>query len=220
MDERRQTETTEALLIQNIRDGNPALFHDLIRPYERRAFLIAWAILRNQEDSEDAVQQGILRIVANLGQLEDPARFPQWAMRIVENEARMSRRRRRGALYESMDGDDEDDAEPQRVRPSQFADWRELPDEALERSEVRSAILDALNSLPKIYREIFVLRDMEHLNVAQTAEVLDIGVPAVKTRLHRARLMMREALAPRFSTPSPPLWKRWKGLNPWFAAGR
>ncbi|MGC9293167.1 MAG: sigma factor-like helix-turn-helix DNA-binding protein [Acidobacteriaceae bacterium] len=80
--------------------------------------------------------------------------------------------------------------------------------------------MEALTGLPEIYREVFVLRDMEHQNIAETAEILGASVPMVKTRLHRARLMMREALSPIFAKPKVSIWERWKGVNPWFAAKR
>lgn len=210
----------ECLLIEKIRSGERELFHDLIRTYERRAFLIAYAILRSNEDAEDVVQQAMLKVFLNLGQLADPEKFPQWAMRIVENDARMCKRKRHQELYESLDSSGNDGEAS--FRPRQFADWREVPSEIFEQSETRKAILDALDGLPEIYREIFVMRDVEHLNVAETAEVLGISIPVVKTRLHRARLLMREALTPFFASAqhSISIWERWKGINPWFAVKR
>ena len=94
-----------------------------------------------------------------------------------------------------------------------------MPD-AVEQKEVREAVAKALAELPDIYREVFALRDMQHLDVAETAEVLCIGESAVKTRLHRARLMLREALTPSFAKPKVSVWERWKGSNPWLAAKR
>jgi RNA polymerase sigma-70 factor, ECF subfamily len=104
--------------------------------------------------------------------------------------------------------------------PKQFADWRDLPSDAVEQKEVREAVAKALAGLPDIYREVFVLRDMQHLDVAETAEALGLGESAVKTRLHRARLMMRESLSPIFAKPKVSVWERWKGSNPWLAAKR
>ncbi len=211
-------ETEERQLIARIRAGEHRYFHDLIKPYEKRSFLIAYAILRNQSDAEDAVQQAMMKIFQHLNQLEEGDKFPQWAMRVVENEAKMYRRKRRQHLYESLDEQAEESDQTKSFRPKQFADWRELPNEVVEQSEIRAAVLDALKSLPEIYREVFVLRDMEHLSVAETAETLDVSIPTVKTRLHRARLMMREALTPIFARPKPSVWERWKGVNPWSAA--
>jgi RNA polymerase sigma-70 factor (ECF subfamily) len=210
----------EPFLIQRIRAGERNHFHELIRPYERRAFLIAYSILRNQDDAEDAVQQSMLKIFLHLEQLAETDKFAQWAMRIVENEARMYKRKRRQNLYQSVDEEPAEDGQTKHFYPKQFADWRDLPNEILEQGEIRAAIIEALTSLPEIYREIFVLRDMEHLNIAEAAEILGISLPMVKTRLHRARLMMREALSPIFAEPKVSIWERWKGVNPWFAAKR
>jgi RNA polymerase sigma-70 factor, ECF subfamily len=215
-----QEKTSESLLIRRILAGERELFHDLIRPYERGAFILAYSILRNREDAEEAVQQAMLNIFSRLSQLDEIERFKQWAMRVVENEAKMHRRKRRQHLYDSIEGLDPDPAQEKPFRPRQFADWRELPSDIVERAEVRGAIWKALGELPDIYRVVFVLRDVQHLDVAETAQVLGIGESAVKTRLHRARLMMRESLTPMFAKPKGSIWDRWKGMNPWLAAKR
>ena len=211
---------TEPLLIQRVLAGEKDLFHDLIRPYERGVFLLAYSILRNQEDAEESVQQGMVKIFSHLAGLTERDKFKQWAMRIVENEAKMYRRKRRQHLYESIDQNFAEVADEKPFHPKQFADWRDLPSEAVEQKEVREAVAKALGELPEIYCEVFVLRDMQHLDVAETAEVLGIGQSAVKTRLHRARLMLREALTPLFAKPKVSVWERWKGVNPWLAAKR
>jgi RNA polymerase sigma-70 factor, ECF subfamily len=212
--------TSERLLISRILAGERDVFHELIQPYERGSFILAYSILRNHEDAEEAVQQAMLNIFSRLAQLEDVDKFKQWAMRVIENEAKMYRRKRRQNLYESMDAASSDPGEEKAFRPRQFADWRELPSDIVEQAEVRNAIWKALGELPDIYREVFVLRDMQHLDVAETAQVLGITQSAVKTRLHRARLMMRESLTPMFAKPKPSIWERWKGMNPWLAAKR
>jgi RNA polymerase sigma-70 factor, ECF subfamily len=210
----------EPLLIERVLAGEKELFHELIRPYERGAYLLAYSILRNQDDAEEAVQQGMVKIYVHLAGLAEKDKFKPWAMRIVENEARMCRRKRREHLYQSLDESPPEASEDTPFYPKQFADWRELPSEAVEQKEVREAVAKALGALPEIYREVFVLRDMQHLDVAQTAEVLGVGQSAVKTRLHRARLMLREALTPAFAKPRGSFWERWKGVNPWSAAKR
>jgi RNA polymerase sigma-70 factor (ECF subfamily) len=211
---------TEAVLIQRILAGEKDQFHDLIRPYERRFFLQAYSILRNQDDAEETVQQAMVKIFFNLAQLTETDRFKQWALRVVENEAKMYWRKQRQHLYESIDQGSAGTYDERPYSPKQFADWRDSPSDALDRSEVRAAVDKALGELPDIYREVFVLRDMQHLDVAETVEVLGIGESAVKTRLHRARLMLRESLTPIFAKPEVSGWARWKGLNPWLAAKR
>ena len=212
--------SAEPLLIQRVLAGEKDLFYELIQPYERGAFLLAYSILRNHDDAEEIVQQGMVKIFVHLADLTERDKFKQWAMRVIENEAKMYRRKRRQHLYESIDQTSTDASDEKPFYPRQFADWRDLPSEAVEQKEVREDVAKALVELPDIYREVFALRDMQHLDVAETAEVLSIGRSAVKTRLHRARLMLREALTPVFATPNVSLWERWKGKNPWLAAKR
>ncbi|HVJ07187.1 MAG TPA: sigma-70 family RNA polymerase sigma factor [Acidisarcina sp.] len=218
--ERKAKEAATAALIPRILAGEKDLFHDLIRPYERGFFLQAYSIVRNHDDAEESVQQAMMKIFCNLAQLMERDKFKQWAMRVIANEARMCRRKRRQYLYESIDQVATETSDEKPFSPKQFADWRDLPSDEVEKKEVREAIGRALAELPDIYREVFVLRDMQHLDVAETVEVLGIGESAVKTRLHRARLMLRESLSPIFAKPGISVWERWKGLNPWLAAKR
>jgi RNA polymerase sigma-70 factor (ECF subfamily) len=204
----------ESTLIDRIRSGEKELFHELVRPHERSVYLVAYSILRNPTDAEDAAQETLLKALVHLDQLRSNERFKGWLLLIAGNEARMRRRKDRKHLYESLE-DPVVESEEGAFMPQQFADWRDVPLEVLEKKEIRVAVLKALDSLLERYREVFVLRDMQHLSVAETAQVLGISTPAVKTRLHRARLQMREQLAPVFG-------KRWierlpffKGKNPW-----
>ena len=204
----------EPALIERIRQGERALFHELIRPYERGVYLAAYSILRNEADAEEVAQESILKAFMHLGQLREEEKFKSWLLLIVVNEARMRRRKDRRHLYESVD-DPGTESEEGEFMPRQFADWREIPSESLERAEVRTAVNRALASLPGIYREVFVLRDVEHLTVTETAQALDISVAAVKTRLHRARLQMREQLAPVFGRSWLDRLAWWRGKKPW-----
>ena len=125
----------------------------------------------------------------------------------------MRRRKDRKGLYESLDADRED--EEGDYIPKDFADWREIPSEALEQKQLKEALARALGSLKPIYREVFVLRDVQGLNIRETAQMLGINETLVRTRLLRARLMMRDALAPGFDgswiTGSP----AYKKVRPW-----
>jgi RNA polymerase sigma-70 factor (ECF subfamily) len=179
-------------LIAKVQRGHHELFYELVRPYERRVFAAAMAILRNESDSEDAAQEAMLKALANIRQFRAEARFSTWLIQITVNEALMRRRRDRTAMTEGIDDQRDEDGE---YTPRDFADWREIPSEALERKEVRQKLAEALASLDRKYREVFVLRDMEQLNIQETAEALGISVASVKTRLLRARLMLRDLLA-------------------------
>src|SRR5262249_12415244 len=121
-------------------------------------------------------------------------KFSTWLIQIAVNEARMRRRKERKALYESIDEGYEDDSGD--YFPRDFADWREIPSEALAQKQINDALAQAIASLKPIYREVFTLRDVEGLNIRETSEALGLNEPLVRTRLLRARLQMRDALAP------------------------
>lgn len=186
----------ERELILAVQGGQRELFYELVRPYERRVYAAALAILRNEQDAEDASQEAMLKALAKIQQFRAEARFSTWLIQITVNEALMRRRREQTVVMEGIDGRrsgmGEDDSD---YAPRDFADWREIPSEALERKEVRQHLAKALASLDRKYREVFVLRDMEHLNIQETAEALGISIASVKTRLLRARLMLRDLLA-------------------------
>ena len=184
--------TREQDLIARVQHGQNELFYELIRPYERRVYAAALAILRNESDAEDAAQEAMLKAFANLRQFRAEAKFSTWLIQITVNEALMRRRREKTVVMEAIDDRREEESD---YAPRDFADWREIPSEALERKEVRQKLAAALATLDRKYREVFVMRDMEQLNIQETAEALGISVASVKTRLLRARLMLRDLLA-------------------------
>jgi len=191
-----QVPTREQQLIQSVQSGQSELFYELVRPYERRVYAAALAILRNEHDAEDAAQEAMLKAFANIRQFRAEARFSTWLIQITVNEALMRRRRERTVPMEGLDDPRSGPGEAEtEYAPRDFADWREIPSEALERKEVRQRLAEALATLDHKYREVFMLRDMEHLNIQETAEALGITVASVKTRLLRARLMLRDLLA-------------------------
>jgi RNA polymerase sigma-70 factor (ECF subfamily) len=186
-----QSAAREQDLILSVQRGQNELFYELVRPYERRVYAAALAILHNEQDAEDTAQEAMLKAFANIRQFRAEARFSTWLIQITVNEALMRRRRERTVVMEGIDRRDEESE----YAPRDFADWREIPSEALERKEVRQRLAEALGALDRKYREVFVLRDMEQLNIQETAEALGISVASVKTRLLRARLMLRDLLA-------------------------
>ena len=184
--------TRELDLILNVQRGQQELFYELVRPYERRVYAAALAILHNEHDAEDAAQEAMLKAFANIRQFRAEARFSTWLIQITVNEALMRRRRERTVVMEGIDDHRDEDSG---YVPRDFADWREIPSEALERKEVRHRLAEALATLDRKYREVFVMRDVELLNIQETAEALVISTASVKTRLLRARLMLRDLLA-------------------------
>ncbi len=192
--------------------GQRECFHDLVRPYERSIYITAFAVLRNQADAEEAAQEAVLKAMTHLHQLSDPAKFKGWLLQIAANEARLKRRSRRDELYDSIDIEESSDGN---FMPRDFADWREIPSETLERKEVRQAVAKSLAKLPEIYRQIFVLRDVDELSISECCEILGISEEAVKVRLHRARLRIREELAPVFRANWFSRVLSFKGKRPW-----
>lgn len=183
-------------LIRRIQAGEKELFYELIQPYERSVYLAAFGILGNEADAEESAQEAVLKALSHLGQFRAEAKFSTWLIQIAINEARMRRRRDRKPLYDSLDAGQE--TEEGEYMPRDLADWREIPSEAVERRELRDALARALASLKPQYREVFMLRDVEKRSIAETAELLGVTAATVKMRLLRARLQMRDALAPGF----------------------
>ena len=194
--------TDEVALIALILSGEKNLFHDLIRPYERRIFLTALAILRNAEEAEDAVQETMLKAYRNLQSFRGEAKFSTWLTSIALNEARGRLRKFERHATVSMDeGREEGDAD---CDPFLLRDWREIPSETLERKDVAELLQKAVEELPEIYRTVFVLRDMEEASIEETALALGLQAGAVKVRLHRARMMLQRRLAPALQMTVPP----------------
>jgi RNA polymerase sigma-70 factor (ECF subfamily) len=188
----------EAQVIAAILAGNTHLFHDLIRPYERTVFSMAMVLMRNPHEAEDVVQETFLKALRNLHAYRAEARFSTWLVSIALNEARSRLRRHRS--FESLD--DASD-ETGRIAPELLRDWREVPSEVVERLEVRKLLLEAITELPMIYREVFLLREVEELSISESAQALDISVASVKVRLHRARIMLQRRLAPQLRRLAP-----------------
>jgi RNA polymerase sigma-70 factor (ECF subfamily) len=197
----------EAQMIAAILGGDTQLYHQLIRPYERSVYMMALSFMKNDADAEDVAQEAFLKAFHHLASFRAEAKFSTWLVGIALNEAR-SRLRREGTLrMESID----DTEEGGHISPAILRDWREVPSEVLERKEVRQILQKAITSLPEKYREVFILRDVEELNVVETAAALRITVGNVKVRLHRARMMLQKQLTPVLKNVSPK--RRW---IPWF----
>jgi RNA polymerase sigma-70 factor (ECF subfamily) len=184
----------EASLIERVVEGDHEAFADLLKPYERMIYVSALSILGNEADAEEATQEAILKAFRALPHFRKESKFSTWLVQIVINESKMKLRKDRRRLYDSLDeGTQNDDGD---YIPRDFADWREIPSEALENRELRQALTTALATLPAKYRSVIVLRDVQQLNIRETADMLGISEANVKTRLSRARLQMRDALAP------------------------
>lgn len=184
----------EAELIARVAAGDREAFYELVRPYERAIYAAAISILRNEADAEEAAQEAVLKAFINLPRFRAESKFSTWLIQITINEARMKLRKDRRALYDSLEEGAKDDAGD--YLPRDFADWREIPSETLQRTELRAALQRAIDGLAPKYREVLLLRDVQDLSIKETAEALGLSEASVKTRLLRARLQLRDALAP------------------------
>jgi len=207
-----QLRTNEAELIKSVCDGEREAFYELVHPYERMIYATAISVVKNPADAAEVAQEAVLKAFSNLASFRAESKFSTWILQITYNEAKARLRKARSHLYESID--DPQLSEDADYWPKDFADWRPIPSELFERDEVRQAIQNAANSLSLIYREVFVLRDVQNLSTKETATILGISEGAVKLRLLRARLQMRDTLAPGIDGS----WsngQRYQKVRPW-----
>lgn len=202
----------EAGLIARILAGEKELFHELIRPYERMVYMTVFAIARNETDAEDGAQDAMVNAYRHLGKFRGESKFSTWLATIAMNEGRQKLRKLKRAKEDSLD--EPVQGEEQEITPAPLTDWREIPLEALERKELREALRTAVAELPGIYRQIFTFRDLDGMNVAETAAALGINENMVKVRLHRARMMLQKRLVPFLKTTAPARKGFW-GRMPW-----
>jgi RNA polymerase sigma-70 factor (ECF subfamily) len=183
----------ESALIAAILAGDREKFHDLIRPHERKLYLTALALVKNETEAEDIVQEAVLRAYRKLASFRGDAKFSTWLIAITLNQARLKLRKEKLANFDSLDDQSPEDGD---YTPAVLTDWREIPLAALERLELRSLIHNAVAELPETFRQVVLLRDVEEMSVNETAETLGISLSLVKVRLHRARLLLQKKLAP------------------------
>ncbi len=198
----------ESELIARTIQGDSESLYDLVRPYERSVFLTALSLVKNPSDAEDVAQDAILKAFKNLSRFRQESKFSTWLIQITLNEAKMRLRKDRHHLYESLSDEQQEDRGS--YIPRDVADWRPIPSEALEQTEVREALNKALQSLPAKYRSVLFFRDVQQFSIKETAELLGLTITTVKTRLSRARLQLRDALAPGFGGS----WSQSRGFDP------
>src|SRR5579863_2747969 len=188
----KAAETNDAGLIARIVAGEKELFHDLIQPYERMVYLTCFSILKNETEAEDAAQEAVISAFRHLETFRGDAKFSTWLVTIAINEGRKRLRKAKGAVFESIDETTE--GQEGDFTPAPLTDWREIPLEALERKELREALRVAVSELPDGYRQVFTLRDLQEMNIQETAAALGLTTGVVKVRLHRARIMLQKKL--------------------------
>jgi len=191
----------EADCIRRILAGEKQLFHDLIRPCERSIYFLLFTLLRNQAEAEDAAQETTIKVYRNLHLFRGESQFRTWVLSIARNEGlgriRKAESRREDSLEELTEGQSGD------FTPAVLTSWSEIPAAALERKELGAILRKAVEGLPEIYRNVVMLRDIEEMDVRETAVALGISEGAVKVRLHRARALLQRDLAPRLKGFAP-----------------
>jgi RNA polymerase sigma-70 factor (ECF subfamily) len=199
----------EAECIRRIVAGEKHLFHDLIRPCERSIYFLLYSLLRNEAEAEDAAQDTVIKVYQNLKNFRGDSQFRTWVLSIARNEG-LGRIRKAGSRREdSLDAEIDDSTGD--YTPAILTSWREVPFEALERKELGAILREAIDGLPEIYRNVVLLRDIEEMDVRETATALGVTEGTVKVRLHRARALLQKELAPKLGGFAP---KR-KGLFGW-----
>lgn len=181
----------EAPFVAQARQGDNRAFAELVRRYEAKIFRLAQHITQNREDAEDVLQETFLRAYEHLDQFQGNSKFYTWIVRIAVNQALMKLRRRRTDKSVSLD-ESIDTGEDTVTR--EIAAWDEDPEQRFSREELGEILDSAIQTLAPTYRSVFLLRDVDDLSTEETAEALGLSVPAVKSRLLRARLQLREKL--------------------------
>lgn len=191
MDKQNEIELARDLLA-----GKPESFDRFVEHFRAKVFQYSWLMCRDREDAEDVSQDTLMKVFENFDQLREPERVRPWIFRIARNACLMKRRKSVFAPVQELSLDEflparHEDGEHVHL---QIADWSDLPDHRLLRAELRNALDRAIGELPDTYRAVVLLRDIEELSTEETAQVLDVSTDVVKTRLHRARLAIRQKL--------------------------
>jgi RNA polymerase sigma-70 factor, ECF subfamily len=185
----------EADLVAKAKAGDTAAFTELVSHYERRVFRMAKQITQNDEDAEDVLQETFLKAYSHLDDFQGNSKFYTWIVRIAVNEALMKLRKRRSDRTVPLD-DPIDTGED--VVAREIAVWEDNPEQRYSREEMGNILDEAVQSLKPAYRTVFILRDIEEMSIEETAQALNLSISAVKSRLLRARLQLRDKLTRQF----------------------
>jgi RNA polymerase sigma-70 factor (ECF subfamily) len=190
--ERRKED--ELALARELMAGDPGAFERFVDLYHGKIFRYSFSMCGQREDAEEVAQETLMKAFENLAQLREPEHLKSWVFRIAKN-ACLSKRRK--SVFAPVRELSLEELRPQRDGESgelDIADWSALPESAAQNAELRAALNQAVQALPDLYRAIFLLRDVEEMSTAEAAHILGVSADVVKTRLHRARLMLRSAL--------------------------
>ena len=192
----------EYQLVTKARSGDLESFEALVNLYAKRIYHIAYKIVESIQDAEDVLQETFLKAFENLAKFRGESSFYTWIVQIAVNAAlqRVKKRRSQTVSLDGLYGDDDD------FRPQQIVAWDETPEELYSREETQHILEEAIASLPTLYRTVFLLRDVENMPMADIARILEISLPAAKSRLIRARLELREVLSRYFKKDGSPVY--------------
>jgi len=182
----------ESLLVSEAKAGNYAAFEELVNRYEKKIYRLGMNITGNREDAEDVLQEAFLKAFEHLPEFREDSRFYTWIVRIAVNEALMKLRKRRTSREVPIEDSSDEGGE---VLVREFADWKPNPEQEYARAELEGILEGWVKALPAGFRTVFYLRDVEGLSTEETADLLNLSVGAVKARLFRARLRLREELS-------------------------
>ena len=185
---------TDEDLVARARTKDFAAFEELVDRYEDKIFRLAFRFVRNETEAKEIVQDTFLLVWRKLDTFKGDSQFGSWLYRVATNTALMRLRAQRRHPEISTEELPVDYLDNYGQLPAAGENWAKRPDDELQSDELRRRIQKAVDELPDIYRTVFLIRDVEGLSTEETAEVLEISIPTVKTRLHRARLALRDAI--------------------------
>ena len=191
----KETACDDLDLVHASKTGDVTAFEQLVKRYDRKLLRIAQSVTHNREDSQDVVQEAFLKAYQNLSAFREDSKFSTWLIRITVNQSLMKLRKQRTTKEESLNEDFQAEGD---IGPIEVTDWAPNPEQLYWASELRTILINCLEELSPILRTVFVLRDIEGLTIDQTVEVLNVSETAVKARLWRARLQLRELLCEYF----------------------
>ena len=181
----------ESLLVNEAKAGDYSAFEALVNRYEKKIYRLGMNITGNQQDAEDVLQEAFLKAFEHLPDFRADSRFYTWIVRIAVNQALMKLRKRRTSREVPMEASADENGD---VAVRDYADWKPNPEQQYAKAELEEILQRAANDLPEGFRTVFYLRDVEGLSTEETAEMLNLSIGAVKARLFRARLRLREDL--------------------------
>lgn len=198
----------EAECIRRVLGGERQLFHELIRPCERAIYFMVFSLLKNETEAEDVSQETVIKVYQNLDKFRGDSQFRTWVLSIARNEGLARLRKIGNRREDSLESETDDQSGD--YTPAILTSWREIPSEALEQKELGAILRKAVEGLPEIYRNVVMLRDIEEMDIRETAAALGISEASVKVRLHRARALLQRNLAPQLKGFAP-VKRRWFG---------